>query len=181
MRDLDIKVVETDPRTVSDTYSLTRTIGKLVGRKQAAAKLEAKLRRQVKGARKGIHTRPKVLLILGVGRTPFVMLPNSWGGDLVRKAGGRLITAGISNDSGFARISDERILTARPQVIIAIPHANSDDIPKVKKFLEDSPAWEGSPAQKNKRIYVPTDNSLLQAGTDVAQIIRKVRRSYLHN
>ena len=34
---------------------------------------------------------------------------------------------------------------------------------------------------RNKRVYVSTDNSLLQAGTDAGTVIRTVRRKYLKN
>lgn len=181
MRDLEIEVVDSDPRSIADVFAQTRRIGKLVGRDDAAKELAAKLRRQVAKARRGIARRPRVLLVLGVGRTPFVCLPNSWGGDLVSKAGGRLLTAGARSRSGFARISDEAVLAADPDVILAIPHADSDDIPEIAKFLRANPAWKDSKAVKSGRLHVSTDNSLLQAGTDVAAVIRKLRRSYLDN
>lgn len=181
MRELEIKVVNSDPTTVGEVYEQTRAIGVRVGKASAAKRLAAKLKRQVADARKGIRKRPRVLLILGVGRTPFVFLRNSWGGNLVVNAGAQLVTGGVRSKSGFARISDETILKANPDVILAVPHANADDIPKVKEFLESNPAWEDSKAVRNDRLYVSTDNSLLQAGTDVARVIRQVRRRYLDN
>jgi iron complex transport system substrate-binding protein len=181
MRDLGIRVVNTDPRSVRDAYSTTVRIGELVGRAQSARLLAARLRSQVVAARRRISRRPRTLVVLGVGRTPFVLLPNSWGGDLVRKAGARLVTGGASSDDGFARISDETILKANPDVIIAIPHANADDIPEVAKFLRSNPAWKDSKAVRDGRLYVSTDNSLLQAGTDIGDVIRNIRRRYLGN
>jgi iron complex transport system substrate-binding protein len=181
MRELEIEVVNSDPATVGQVYEQTRSIGRRVGRERAAKRLAAKLKRQVAAARKGIRERPRVLLILGVGRTPFVFLPNSWGGNLVASAGARLVTGGVRSRSGFARISDETILEANPDVILAVPHANADDIPEVKEFLEGNPAWEDSKAVRDDRLHVSTDNSLLQAGTDVARVIRQVRRRYLDN
>jgi iron complex transport system substrate-binding protein len=181
MRELEIKVVNSDPTTVGEVYEQTRAIGARVGKASAAKRLAAKLKRQVANARKGIRKRPRVLLILGVGRTPFVFLPNSWGGNLVVNAGAQLVTGGVRSKSGFARISDETILKKDPDVILAVPHANADDIPKVKEFLESNPAWEDSKAVREDRLYVSTDNSLLQAGTDVARVIRQVRRRYLDN
>ena len=121
------------------------------------------------------------MLILGVGRTPFVFLPNSWGGDLVTKAGGELLTGGVESGSGFERISDEVVVAENPDVIIAVPHAEEDDIPSLAEYLRTNPAWAGTNAVENDRIYISVDNSLLQAGTDVAKTIRKVRRSYLDN
>lgn len=181
MRDLDIKVVNADPANVADAVAQTATIARLVGRAASGKVLATRLKQQIASARKGIRKRPRTLVVLGVGRTPFVMLPNSWGGDIVSKAGGRLLTAGVTSRSGFARVSDETILKANPDVIIAIPHANASDIPKVTKFLESNPAWATSDAVVNDRLYVSTDNSLLQANTDIADVIRHVRRAYLKN
>ena len=181
MRDLGIKVTNADPVDVDGTITQTTMIGRVVGRQASAQQLANRLESQIAAARKGIRKRPRTLVVLGVGRTPFVMLPNSWGGDIVSKAGGRLITAGVTNKGGFARISDETILRENPEVIIAIPHANSSDIPKVTKFLRGNPAWEDSRAVRSNRLFVSTDNSLLQANTNVADVIRKVRRVYLKN
>jgi len=181
MRDLGIKVVNADPVDVAGTVTQTTMIGKVVERESSAQQLAQRLKDQIAAARKSIRKHPRTLVVLGVGRTPFVLLPNSWGGDVVRKAGARLITAGVTSSSGFARISDETILKANPDVIIAIPHANSDDIPEVTKYLRNNPAWEDSRAVRNDKLFVSTDNSLLQANTNVADVIRKVRRVYLKN
>jgi iron complex transport system substrate-binding protein len=181
MRELDIDVAEVDPANVDLAYEQTLRIGRLVGKRASAETLAERLKRQVAAARRGIHRHPRTLVVLGVGRTPFVMLPNSWGGDVVRRAGARLVTGGVSSRSGFARISDETILRANPDVIIAVPHADSSDIPAVTKFLRSNPAWKDSKAVRDGRLYVSTDNSLLQAGTDVADVIRTVRRRYLDN
>ncbi len=181
MRDLGIRVVNAEPVNVAGTVAQTRAIGKVVKRESSANQLAARLQQQIAAARKGIRKRPRTLVVLGVGRTPFVMLRNSWGGDIVSKAGARLVTGGVSNSSGFARISDETILKENPDVIIAIPHANSKDIRAVAKHLRGNPAWSDSKAVRNNRLYVSTDNSLLQPNTNVADVIRKVRRSYLKN
>ena len=68
-----------------------------------------------------------------------------------------------------------------PDVIIAVPHANEDDIPSLTEYLRTNPAWSTTSAVRNGRIYISVDNSLLQAGTDIARTIRKVRRVYLEN
>lgn len=181
MRKLGIRVIVREPITIAGAYADTFKIGRIVGRKKLARGQLKQMRRQVNQARRGIEDRPKVMLILGVGRTPFTMLPNSWGGDVVRKAGGTLLTGGITNKSGFARISDEVVLAEDPDVIIAVPHANEDDIPSLTEYLRDNPAWSSTSAAQEGRVYVSVDNSLLQAGTDIARVVRKVRRQYLKN
>lgn len=181
MGDLGIKVMIREPRLVRDSYSQTLAIGKLVGKLKAAQALNRSVKKRVAQARQGIESRPRVMLILGVGRTPFVFLPNSWGGDLVTKAGGELLTGGVESGSGFERISDEVVVAEDPDVIIAVPHAAEDDIPSLAEYLRTNPAWAGTNAVENDRIYISVDNSLLQAGTDIVHTIRKVRRSYLDN
>jgi iron complex transport system substrate-binding protein len=181
MGDLGIRVMVREPRRLRESYEQTVAIGRLVGRAKAAEALVAKTKASVARARRGIGSRPRVMLILGVGRTPFVFLPNSWGGDLVTKAGGELLTGGIEAGSGFERISDEVVVAEDPDVIVAVPHAEEDDIPSLAEYLRTNPAWAGTSAVENDRIYISVDNSLLQAGTDVARTIRKVRRLYLDN
>lgn len=181
MADLGIRVLVQEPFRLNGAYAQTKVIGGLVGKGKEAIALAAAMKRSVAAARKGIEERPTVMLILGVGRTPFTFLPNSWGGDLVTKAGGRLLTGGVQSSSGFERISDEVVVAEDPDVIVAVPHANEDDIPSLTEYLRSNPAWQTTSAVRNGRIHISVDNSLLQAGTDVARTIRKVRRVYLQN
>lgn len=181
MGDLGIRVLVREPGRVREVFTQTLAIGRLVGRKARARLLVRQAKRRVARARRGVSRRPTVMLILGVGRTPFTFLANSWGGDLVAKAGGRLLTGGVRAGSGFARISDEAIVAEDPDVLIAVPHANEDDIPSLTEYLRDNPAWSATSAVRNDRIHISVDDSLLQAGTDVARTIRKVRRRYLKN
>jgi iron complex transport system substrate-binding protein len=181
MGDLGIKVLIREPRLLQESYAQTLAIGRLVGKAKAAKALVRNLKKRVALARKEIEQRPRVMVILGVGRTPFVFLPNSWGGDIITKSGGELLTGGVESGSGFERISDEVVVAENPDVIIAVPHAEEDDIPSLSEYLRTNPAWAGTNAVENGRIYISVDNSLLQAGTDVAHTIRKVRRSYLDN
>lgn len=181
IRSLGIKVVESEPRSVRQSWVQMRRIGRLIGRAKAGRQFAAILEKRAKGARRGIKRHPRVLLILGVGRTPYAFLGNSWGGDVVRQAGGRLITAGLRNSGGFARISDEVVVARDPDVIIAVPHAETKDIPGITAYLKSNPTWASTRAARAGRIYVSTDNSLLQAGTDVDRVIKRVRSRFLRN
>jgi len=181
MGDLGIDVVVHDPRSIAGAFADTFKIGTIMGRKHYARDLLQVMRKQTEAAEQGIKVHPKVMLILGVGRTPFTFLPNSWGGDIVTKAGGVLLTGGVSSGSGFERISDEVVVAENPDIIIAVPHANEDDIPSLTDYLRSNPAWSSTKAAQSGRVYISVDNSLLQAGTDIARTIRKVRSAYLKN
>lgn len=181
MKRLGMKVAYSDPRSVHDLVADTKTIGALVGRSAAAARLAARQTAQIHAASGGIRKHPTVLLIMGVGRTSYAMLENSWGGDIVRRAGGRLLTGGLRASGGYARISDEAVVARDPDVIIAVPHGSPSSIPKLAKYLASKAGWKTTKAARHHRVYVATGNSLLQAYTDPGRIIADVRGKFLKN
>jgi iron complex transport system substrate-binding protein len=181
MGDLGIRVLVHEPFRLNGAFAQTLEVGAVVDRRKRARALVESMKKSVAQARRGIRSRPTVMLILGVGRTPFTFLPNSWGGDIVTKAGGRLLTGGVTSSSSFERVSDEVVVAEDPDVIVAVPHANEEDIPSLTEYLRTNPAWQSTSAVRNGRIHISVDNSLLQPGTDVARTIRKVRRVYLKN
>jgi iron complex transport system substrate-binding protein len=181
MRRLGMKVYESDPASVAAVGRETRAIGKLLGRTRAANALATKIENDVRAAQQGIKRRPRVLVILGVGRTPYAMLANSWGGDVVAKAGGNLLTQGLTSPSGIARISDEIVVKRNPDIIIAVPHGNPGSIGKLAAYYQNNPNWRNTRAVKNKRVYVATGNQLLQPYPGVAATIRSVRAKFLKN
>jgi iron complex transport system substrate-binding protein len=181
MRRMGMKVYESDPTSVAAIGRETRAIGGVLGRTRAANTLATKIERDVAAAKRGISRRPRVLVILGVGRTPHAMLANSWGGDVVRQAGGNLLTQGLTSPSGTARISDEIVVKRDPDIIIAVPHGTPGNIPRLAAYYRNNPNWRNTRAVRNKRVYVATGNSLLQPYPGVASTIRDVRRKFLRN
>lgn len=168
------RVVDADPKTINESYRKVREIAGLVGRKARGKRLVRQMRKSVQRSTRKVTGRQDVMLILGVGKTPWVFLGDSWGAQVVRKAGGRLKTAGASG-RGFARISNEIVVAQNPEVIIAVPHSDATEITSELK-QELRAQWAGSRAADSGRIFFSTDNSLLQAGTDIGKTIRKVSR-----
>jgi iron complex transport system substrate-binding protein len=176
MKRLGLRVANREPRRVSDVPRQTKRIAKLLGKRDAGERLAKAQQAQINAATKNIKRRPKVLVVLGVGSTPYAFLPNSWGGDVVRRAGGTLITAGLKANGGYARISDEAVVARNPDVIIAVPHGQPKDINKIAAELRARPGWKTTNAARDKRIYLATSNTLLQpisgAGTTIAGVRR---------
>ena len=181
IRRLGMKVAYSDPLNVASVFVQTRRIGALVGRRAAAERLATRQAAEVAAARRGIRKHPSVLLIMGVGRTSYAMLANSWGGDVVRQAGGRLLTGGLTASGGYARISDEAVVARDPDIIIAVPHGAPADIPKLARYLSNKAGWRSTKAAKRHRVFVATGNTLLQAYTDPGATIRDVRSKFLGN
>jgi len=176
------RVIDADPKSVQASYATARRIARLVNRKSRGKRLIRQMKRQVAGARKGIKVKPRVMLILGVGGSTRVFLENSWGGQLVKLAGGRLLTGGASSSSGFANIGDDVVVPARPDVIIAVPHSRLDNRENtIKNLAKKNEAWQSTPAVRNDRFYISDDNRLLQAGVDIGATIRIIRKKFLKN
>jgi iron complex transport system substrate-binding protein len=181
MKRLGMKVAYSDPRSVHGLLGETVHIGTLVGKRAAAQRLAARQAAAITAAQRGIRKHPTVLLIMGVGRTSYAMLANSWGGDLVRRAGGRLLTGGLTASGGYAVISDEAVVARNPDVIVAVPHGAPSDIPALAKYLANKAGWKSTKAARNHKVFVATGNSLLQAYTDPGRTIRDVRTKFLGN
>jgi len=181
IRRLGIRVVESDPTSVGDVLTESQRLGAVLGRSARGRQIAARQRSEIIAAQRGIRRHPRVLLTLGVGRSTMAMLANSWGGDIIRYAGGQLITGGLRAGGGFAQISDEKVVKANPDVIIVLPHGNPGSLPKVADYMRNKPGWRRTNAARNHRVYIATGNSLLQAFTDPGRTIRDVRRSFLKN
>lgn len=181
IRSLGFPVAEVEPRSVAAVPVATERIGALVGKPRTAKALADAQRSRIAYTRAQAKRHPRVLLVLGVGRAAYAFMPNSWGGDVIRQAGGVLITGGLSDSDGYARISDEFVIQKNPDVIIAVPHGNVSDIPRLAAYLRSNPAWRNTKAARRGHVYVSTDNSLLQPWTSPAQTMGDVQRQFLHN
>jgi len=181
MRNLDMRVEVPEPLTVLDMYERIEDIAAMVDRERGGRRLVARIKREISRATRALKSRPRVMLVLGVGRTPYVFLPNSWGGYIMQLAGARLVDANAESRSGFARISDEAIVDADPDVIIGVPHARAEDLDGIRDYMRSNEIWKLTQAGQENRIYVWGDDALLQANLDVGSTISRVRTRFLKN
>jgi iron complex transport system substrate-binding protein len=188
MRDLAITVREMDPTTALQVPAKIRAIGNAYGSKSATAKFVKKTNAEIAYARGGtksnphpIKLKPKVLMVLGVGHTPYAFLSNSWAGSVARAAGATLIADEASDSSGLHRLSDEYVVAQNPDVIIAVPHGNATDLPSTGQFLKTNSAWASTKAAQSGNVYIANDDALLQPNTDVGDTIKRLRTAYLKN
>lgn len=183
MRDLAYTVRNMDPATVAQTTRQIRAIGSAYGDKKKTARLASSVAKEIKYATTGkkITARPKVLLILGVGRSPNVFLRNTWGASVAKAAGATLLGQELTASGGFAKVSDEYVVQQDPDIIIAVPHGNAKDIPEITDYLLNNPAWSTTRAVQNKNVFAVSDDSLLQPDVDVGDTIKRLRTKYLKN
>jgi iron complex transport system substrate-binding protein len=182
IRNLGIRVYMDDPNEVQNVPGSIKKVGAHAKQKKRAEKVAKKAQKQIKTATRNVGDGPRVLVILGVGQTPYAFMPNSWGGNVVMRSGGALITGGLDSEDpgipgggGYAQISDEQIIAENPDYIIAVPHGNAEDIPEIQESLENDTAFANTNAGRNDEIHVTTRNDLVQATTDVPKTIKFVR------
>lgn len=188
MRDLAITVRLMDPASADQVPAKARAIGYAYGSKKLTDKFVSGIKKEISFAKNGskkqphpITKRPKVMVILGVGRSPYVFLNNSWGGSIIKAAGGTLLAGDEKDSGGYVKVSDEFILAQQPEVIIGVPHGNTKDLDGIADFMRTNPAWAETPAVKNNRLYISMNDSLLQPNTDVGDTIKKMRTDFLQN
>lgn len=184
---LGIKVYDGyDPQRLGTVPLGIRYIGNVVGKGAQAKALANRVTAAYRAASVSPKSRPRVLLVMGLARYTMALLGNSWGGDIIRAAGGQLVTGNIKpissvgEDAVVGNLSNEAVVKLNPDVIIVVPHGNAEDINTIASYYRNFRPWRTTKAAKRGRIYVPTDDALLQASLDPAAIIRQVRAQFLH-
>lgn len=185
---LGIKVYDSlDPQRLGTVPIAITKIASIVGKGPQGTALATRVQAGYRGAQKGITRHPRVLLAMGLAQYTLAILGNSWGGDIITAAGGNLVTkaikpiAGSGQDAVVGNLSNEAVVRMNPDVIIVVPHGSPSDVPTIAKYYRKFAPWRTTKAARTGQIYVPTDDLLLQATSDPAALIRKVRSQYLHN
>lgn len=188
MQNLGITVYDSlDPQRLGTVPIGIEKIANLVGKPSEGAALASRVQRAYRAAAAGTKRHPRVLLVMGLAQYTLAMLGSSWGGDIIEAAGGDLVTKDVkpiarTNEGAVVgNLSNEAVVRMNPDVIIVVPHGAADDVPTIARYYRNFAPWRKTNAAKRGRIYVPTDDLLLQATSDPAALIRQVRRDYLHN
>jgi ABC-type Fe3+-hydroxamate transport system substrate-binding protein len=185
---LGIEVYDSlDPQRLGTVPIAIRKISQIVGRSAQGDALAGRIQAQYRAAQAGITRHPRVLLVMGLAQYTLAILGNSWGGDIIAAAGGNLVTkdvkpiAGSGQDAVVGNLSNEAVVRMNPDVIIVVPHGSPSDVPTIARYYRRFAPWRTTKAARTGHVYVPTDDLLLQATSDPAALIRKVRSAYLHN
>jgi len=187
-------VLTLDVRSVADIKDNARLLGELLKRSAQAESLieaiDASVARTNLGGtgvppvagRAAPTEAPKVFALFGAPSAFYAFLPETYLGDLVDIAGGRLIAVGESSDSryrGFAPIGMESLLAADPDCVLTVAHSPSGDAGETKlDSLRADPAWsslravrEGCVVSLPERLYVTA------AGARFEHALRLVREA----
>lgn len=136
-----------------------RTLGDLAGTAEkanaAADSLEARIE-QLRAQTADLDP-PKTLFLIG-DETLYAYGKGGYTNDLVRLAGGESVTETI--EAPMPVLSDEFVLTARPEVIIGAFGESYE----TQQLLRHHPTWHNLPAVRSGRVYSLDPDLLLRPG-----------------
>jgi iron complex transport system substrate-binding protein len=161
-----------NPRTLADIESDILVLGRVVKRATAAERLVRRMRRAFRdvalAARKrggARAVRPRVYC--EAWPHPRISSP-PWVAELVNIAGGEMVV------KAGARVSDEEVAAARPDIIVLAWTAVGDRA-KVATALGVA-AWRDVPAVRERRVFVVRDEILNTPGPPLILGVRELRR-----
>ncbi len=153
-----VAFLEINPRSLADIDTDIRTLARLIGRAAAGEKLIRRMRAKFTDiARRAtrFRSRPRPSAYCEAWPSPRISSP-PWVAELVDLAGGRmLVPAG-------ARVSDEEVSSARPEVIVLAWTATGARSKPASALR--NPAWQNVPAVESRRVVVIRDELLNTPG-----------------
>lgn len=166
-----IPFVALNPRSLLDIENDIRILGRLTDRKSHAEKIIRKMQRGFREiARRAARNRPqrKPVVYCEAWSNPRISSP-PWVAELVEIAGGQnAVTAG-------ARVTDEEVAAANPDIIVLAWAATNDRANPAQALR--NPLWQNVPAVKNKRVVVISDELLNTPGPPLLHGAEKLFRA----
>ena len=160
------KVVATSATTVDDVYSDMEILGKMCGMESEAKEMADVLRGQMDqltADTRGLseQDRPKVLYVVSTFQGIWTTGVETFQNTLLHDAGAKNIAG---EKTGWIALSEEEVLAADPEVIIAVDTVRAELGELLKK---DS--WSQIHAVKNDNIFYVDDNIMSRPGPRVVE------------
>lgn len=160
-----------NPRSLADIFSDIRLLGRLMNRSSRAEKLVRQMQRafeRVARLAARMPARPRPRVYSEAWPHPRISSP-PWVAELIRIAGGEMVVP------AGARVTDEQVARARPEVIV-LAWAATGDRANVNAALRNR-AWRNVPAVRHRRVVVISDELLNTPGPPLTKGIKKLFRA----
>ena len=170
-RQLGLRVLETTDLNIADMYGAMEALGRATGHEAEARNLEAATRQSLAQVERKTSASPRVRVVVIVDRTVGTLrnlvaaTPGSFFAELVRIAGGELVTPAAKE--GYVNLSKEDLLVENPGAILDFTHGQ-------KSQLSGDPlqAWREMPelqAVSARRVYEVDEDYVPHASQRVVQ------------
>lgn len=174
------RVVLMDVESLGDVGEHLRVLGDIAGRPERAAEMIADLPEPV-STTNGAPVR--TLAVFGTPHAFYAFLPDSYLGDLVRRAGGRLITDDLGSHRvfrGMAPFSMEAAIAEDPDLLIVVHHGPEAS---TRAMLAANPLWANLRAVQTGQVEFLRDDlyamrpgsELRRAASEIESIVEKAK------
>lgn len=169
--DHKIAVYVTNPHSLDEVFISMLRLGELLGEQNRAASVVAELRTRAEKVESVVKSVKPIKVFYQVSGEPLYTIGReAYLTDLVRRAGGLSVTAGVP--SAFPRYSEESALAAQPEAII-LPTGGSMGSTNGTVAL----SLKNSPAAQNKRVYKINDDHLSRPGPRLLDGLEEMARA----
>ncbi|MDG1899168.1 MAG: ABC transporter substrate-binding protein [Phycisphaerales bacterium] len=171
------KVILMDVDSISSVTEHMTTLGRISGRSERARELidllEARLAVPMEI---GDSDRVDVLAIFGTPHSFYAFLPDSYLGDLVQHAGGRMGPNGLVSHKiyrGLAPLSMEMVIDYDPDLLLVLFHGPEETS---RAMFEGDPLWASLSAVNDDRMhFISDDLYAMRPGMKLDEAIRQIR------
>lgn len=169
LKERSIAVYATDPNDLESIYRSIEDIGRLIGRRDPAEELVIDLRKRVARVESQLDAEKTPAVFVQIdGESLFTIGKEAFITDIIRRAGGRSVTADLATD--FPKISKESALAMNPDAII---------ISESEHNTEPNEIFKNSNAVKNDRILRVKADLLSRPGPRVVDALEQIAK-FLH-
>ena len=146
-----VRFLALNPRSLADIEADIRLVAGLIGRQSAATRVIAKMRKEFAAIRSASRGKQKLRVYCEAWPNPRISSP-PWVTKLVEICGGKFVL------SPGARISDDEVAKAKPDVIILAWAAIGDRAKPEKSYAIEK--WRDVPAIRERGVFVIRDELL---------------------
>jgi len=164
-----------DARSIEETITSIRSIGRAAGREARARRIARDMERRLKRIEELVSGLERVKTLMVYGHEPLIIGgPGTFADDIIEKAGG----INIASDARvrYPRYSIEKMVLEGPEVIVEAGQMGSRnfDPEKVAGFWK---SWPSIPAVRNNRIEMVDADLITRPGPRIIEGLEAVARA----
>ena len=168
-----VRFLALNPRTLADVYSDIRVVAGLIGRNSAATRVITGMRKKLDTILKASRGKQTLRVYCEAWPNPRIASP-PWVAEMVEVCGCEFV------GKPGARISDEEVAAANPDLIVLAWAATGDGAKPSRAYSNEK--WREVSAIKNRRVLVVRDDLLntpapilVRGAQEIARIFSKYR------
>jgi iron complex transport system substrate-binding protein len=174
LRRLGLRMLLVDPQTVAEIEASLVTVGRELGREDAAHALVGRIEARLAALRGQLADAPQRSVLMVVGQTPLIAVgAGTFQDELIRMAHGHNVAA--AGGGTWPHLSIELAIAAAPEVIIDTSMGNEERIGAAPAMA----FWKGFPtipAVREGRVYGYKEYRLLRPGPRVDEAFETIAR-----